>query len=60
MKDITSSVYNFEDLIQGNFLYVDKTVPLLAEQFIKVKLPLYFHKHLLLLEIFASFADFLY
>ncbi len=24
MKDITSSVYNFEDLIQGNFLYVDK------------------------------------
>ena len=25
MKDITSSVYTFEDLIQGNFLYVDKT-----------------------------------
>ncbi len=25
MKDITTSVYNFEDLIQGNFLYVDKT-----------------------------------
>ena len=25
MKDITGSVYNFEDLIQGNFLYVDKT-----------------------------------
>ena len=25
MKDITRSVYNFEDLIQGNFLYVDKT-----------------------------------
>ena len=25
MKDITSSVYNFEDLKQGNFLYVDKT-----------------------------------
>ena len=25
MKDITASVYNFEDLIQGNFLYVDKT-----------------------------------
>ena len=25
MKDLTSSVYNFEDLIQGNFLYVDKT-----------------------------------
>ena len=25
MKDITSSVYNFEDLVQGNFLYVDKT-----------------------------------
>ena len=25
MKDITSSVYDFEDLIQGNFLYVDKT-----------------------------------
>ena len=25
MKDITSSVYNFENLIQGNFLYVDKT-----------------------------------
>ena len=25
MKDITSSVYNFEDLIQGDFLYVDKT-----------------------------------
>ena len=24
MKDITSSVYNFEHLIQGNFLYVDK------------------------------------
>ncbi|MBQ8754250.1 MAG: AAA family ATPase, partial [Lentisphaeria bacterium] len=24
-KDITSSVYSFEDLIQGNFLYVDKT-----------------------------------
>ena len=25
MKDITSSVFSFEDLIQGNFLYVDKT-----------------------------------
>ena len=25
MKDITSSVYNFEHLIQGNFLYVDET-----------------------------------
>ncbi len=25
MKDITSSVYSIEDLIQGNFLYVDKT-----------------------------------
>ena len=25
MKKLTSSVYNFEDLIQGNFLYVDKT-----------------------------------
>ena len=25
MKDITSSVYNFEELIQGKFLYVDKT-----------------------------------
>ena len=25
MKDITSSVYCFDDLIQGNFLYVDKT-----------------------------------
>ena len=25
MKDITSRVYNFEDLIQGNFLYIDKT-----------------------------------
>ena len=25
MKDLTSSVYSFEDLIQGNFLYVDKT-----------------------------------
>ena len=25
MKDLTSSVYTFEDLIQGNFLYVDKT-----------------------------------
>ena len=25
MKDITSSVYNFEELIQGNFHYVDKT-----------------------------------
>ncbi len=25
MKDITSSIYTFEDLIQGNFLYVDKT-----------------------------------
>ena len=25
MKNITSSVYNFEDLIQGNFQYVDKT-----------------------------------
>ena len=25
MKDITGSVYNFEDLVQGNFLYVDKT-----------------------------------
>ena len=25
MKDITSYVYNFEELIQGNFLYVDKT-----------------------------------
>ena len=25
MKDITSYIYNFEELIQGNFLYVDKT-----------------------------------
>ena len=25
MKDITGSIYTFEDLIQGNFLYVDKT-----------------------------------
>jgi len=25
MKDLTSSVYTFEDMIQGNFLYVDKT-----------------------------------
>ena len=25
MKNITSSVYSFDDLIQGNFLYVDKT-----------------------------------
>ena len=25
MKNLTSSVYNFEDLIQGDFLYVDKT-----------------------------------
>ena len=25
MKNITSSVYDFENLIQGNFLYVDKT-----------------------------------
>ena len=25
MKDLTSSVYTFDDLIQGNFLYVDKT-----------------------------------
>ena len=25
MKDLTSSVYSFEDLIRGNFLYVDKT-----------------------------------
>ena len=25
MKDLTSYVYGFEELIQGNFLYVDKT-----------------------------------
>ena len=25
MKNLTSSVYSFENLIQGNFLYVDKT-----------------------------------
>ncbi len=25
MKELTTSVYNFEDLIQGGFLYVDKT-----------------------------------
>ena len=25
MKELTSSVYSFKDLIQGNFLYVDKT-----------------------------------
>ena len=25
MKDLTSSVYTFEKLIDGNFLYVDKT-----------------------------------
>ncbi|MBR6060317.1 MAG: AAA family ATPase [Victivallales bacterium] len=25
MKDLTSSIYTFEDLIRGNFLYVDKT-----------------------------------
>ncbi|MDR9824464.1 AAA family ATPase, partial [Vibrio sp. FNV 38] len=24
-KDLTTSVFTFEDLIQGNFLYVDKT-----------------------------------
>ncbi|MBO4511921.1 MAG: ATP-binding protein [Victivallales bacterium] len=25
MKDLTTSIYNFEDIIRGNFLYVDKT-----------------------------------
>ena len=25
MKDLTASVYSFEELIRGNFLYVDKT-----------------------------------
>ena len=25
MKDLTTSIYTFERLIQGNFLYVDKT-----------------------------------
>ena len=25
MKDLTSSVFTFEDFTQGNFLYVDKT-----------------------------------
>ncbi|MBO4344406.1 MAG: AAA family ATPase, partial [Victivallales bacterium] len=25
MKDLTTYVYNFEELIKGNFLYVDKT-----------------------------------
>ena len=25
MKNLTSSVYTFEKLIDGNFLYVDKT-----------------------------------
>ena len=25
MKDLNSGIYSFEDLIQGNFLYVDKT-----------------------------------
>ena len=25
MKDLTSSLYKFEDLINGNYLYVDKT-----------------------------------
>ena len=25
MKDLTTSIYNFEDLIQGYFLYIDKT-----------------------------------
>lgn len=25
MKDLTTSCYNFEDIIRGNFLYVDKT-----------------------------------
>ena len=25
MKNITSYVYSFEEIIQGNFLYVDKT-----------------------------------
>ena len=25
MKDLTSSVYSFENLIKGNFLYIDKT-----------------------------------
>ncbi len=25
MKDLTSSVYTFEDLIKGNYLYIDKT-----------------------------------
>ena len=25
MKELTTSIYTFEDLIHGNFLYVDKT-----------------------------------
>ena len=25
MKELTTSIFSFEDLIQGNFLYVDKT-----------------------------------
>jgi len=25
MKDLTTSVYTFEKLIEGNYLYVDKT-----------------------------------
>ena len=25
MKDLTTSIYTFEDIIQGNFQYVDKT-----------------------------------
>ena len=25
MKDLTTSIYTFQDLIRGNFLYVDKT-----------------------------------
>ena len=29
MKDLTSSVYTFEDLIKGNYLYIDKTEYLL-------------------------------
>ena len=25
MKDLTSGVYSFEDMIKGNYLYIDKT-----------------------------------
>ena len=53
MKDLTTSIYTFEDLIQGNFLYVDKTE--YVWQLIRPAKEMYFRIQVSILAI-SSFA----